>query len=291
MAQFNKVCKCLAAVEDLIMRYKSLISWGTTIAALGLLAACGGSGDASQNAGGADEIVSFAAEPTITPNAEPLDSTHPNSIQPETTLSISATGNVDVEPDIAFITAGVNTDADTAAKAMADNAQAMNGVFSALERAGVAENDMQTSNFSLQPRYDYSSRGNNPPKVVGYTASNQLSVKVRDLDNLGQTMDALVEAGGNTFSGLRFALDDDRATKNQARQLAMRDAIARAELYAAAAGYQVARIVTISETVQFDQSPMPMMQMRSVSAEASTPIAAGEVGYAITVNVVFELRQ
>lgn len=232
--------------------------------------------------------------PTVIPNAAPLESGHPNSIQPETTLSISATGEVKREPDIAFINAGVSTEAETASEAMQANAAAMTGVFEALEAALIARRDMQTSNFSLQPRYDYSSRSSgsssSSSRLVGYTASNQLTVKVRDLDALGETMDALVEAGGNTFSGLSFALDDDRGAKDEARGIAMRDAITRAELYAAASGYEVARIVTISESGGYQPQPQMMRAMRSEAA-ASTPVASGEVGYSVTVNVVFELRQ
>lgn len=229
--------------------------------------------------------------PTITPNAEPIASTHPNSIQPETTLQISADASVNREPDIAFIMTGVTSESETAQQAMAENRTAMNGVFDALKAAGIAERDMQTSNFSLNPRYDYSTRRDGqPPRLVGYTASNQLSVKVRDLDELGETMDALVEAGGNTFSGLRFALDDDRAAKNEARRLAMAEAISRAELYASAAGYEVARIVTLSESGGYQPQPM-MMARAEMASDRATPIASGEVSYSMTVNVTFELRK
>ena len=165
----------------------------------------------------------------------------------------------------------------------------MNGVFEALTAANVERKDMQTSNFSLQPQYDYSSRSNgNPPRLTGYQVSNQLTVRVRDLDNLGQTMDALVSAGGNTFSSLRFALEYDRAAKNAARDIAMKEAISRAELYAAASGYEVARVVTISESGGYNPQPMAMMAR---SSESSTPIATGEVGYSVSVNVTFELRK
>ncbi len=230
--------------------------------------------------------------PTVTPNAAPLESAHPNSIQPETTLSISAEGSVNREPDIAFLNAGVQTQGKTAQEAMSANATAMNGVFDALEAADVDRRDMQTSNFSLQPQYDYSSRRDGqPPRLTGYQASNQLTVKVRDLEQLGETMDALVSAGGNTFSGLNFALDDDRAAKNEARDLAMKEAIARAELYAASSGYEVARVVTISESGGYRPQPMQMMARSEMAADRSTPIASGEVGYSVTVNVVFELRK
>ncbi len=267
---------------------------GIAVASLALvaLAACGGSGTDAPEVTPTSFAESQPSMPTVTPNAEPLPSVHPNSIQPETTLSISAEGQVKREPDIAFITAGVQSEAKTASQAMKDNAAAMNGVFRALESANVARKDLQTSNFSLQPRYDYSSRPNGqPPRLIGYTASNQLTVKVRDLDRLGQTMDTLVDAGGNTFSGLQFALDDDSAAKNEARTIAMREAITRAELYAKASGYTVARIVTISESGGYQPRPMAMMRGAGRDMVESTPIASGEVGYSMTVNVVFELRK
>ncbi|NQY97083.1 MAG: SIMPL domain-containing protein [Henriciella sp.] len=270
---------------------KSLLAGFSGIAVVAL-AACGNgtseSGEAAPEP--IETIIASAPEPTVTPNADPIETTHPNSIQPETTLSISASGSVNREPDIAFLNAGVQTQGKTAQEAMTANSAAMNGVFDALAAADIDRRDMQTSNFSLQPQYDYSNRENGQPRLTGYQASNQLSVKVRDLDNLGETMDALVSAGGNTFSGLNFALEDDRAAKNAARDLAMKEAIARAELYAAASGYEVARVVTISESGGMRPQPMAMMaEARSV--DRSTPIASGEVGYSITVNVTFELRK
>ena len=266
---------------------------GASAAAMLVLTACGGGGNADETPG--TEATSVQVEtvpsPTVTPNAAPLETTHPNSIQPETTLSISAEGSVQREPDIAYLNTGVQTQGETAQAAMQANSEAMNGVFDALAAANVDRRDMQTSNFSLQPQYDYSSRSSGqPPRLTGYQASNQLTVLVRDLETLGETMDALVGAGGNTFSGLRFALDDDRAAKNAARNIAMKEAISRAELYAAASGYEVARVVTISESGGYRPQPMAMMA-EARSADRSTPIASGEVGYSVTVNVTFELRK
>lgn len=266
---------------------------GLSAASLIALSACGNGQNASGNSSSSTVPVAgdIVPTPTVTPNAEPLETTHPNSIQPETTLSISAEGSVKREPDIAFLNAGVQTQGETAQTAMSSNAAAMNGVFDALAAADVDRGDMQTSNFSLQPQYDYSNRqSGQPPKLTGYQASNQLTVRVRNLDNLGETMDALVGAGGNTFSGLNFALEDDRAAKNAARDIAMKEAIARAELYAAASGYEVARVVTISESGGYNPQPMAMM-VEARSVDRSTPIASGEVGYSVSVNVTFELRK
>lgn len=270
---------------------KSKLILGAAALSLAALSACGNSQSSDT---GADIETSFDSPPvlpTVTPNSEPVPSGHPNSIQPETTVTISADGKVMRAPDIAIISAGVQSEAKTASEAMAANSTAMNGVFGALENANIAKKDMQTSNFSLQPRYDYSNRADGAPaRLVGYTASNQLSVKVRDLDSLGETLDALVAAGGNTFSGLQFGLNDDRSAKDEARRIAMQTAIARAELYAQAAGYSVARVVTISESGGYSPQPMARMSARA-EMDNATPIASGEVGYTMTVNVVFELRQ
>ena len=275
-------------------------------AALILITACGESTTPEQTAPETERTTLLASPistapleaedtvptPTVTPNADPIETYHPNAIQPETTLNLTATADVKRAPDIAFLNAGVQTEGETAAAAMQSNAEAMNGVFEALKKANVATRDMQTSNFSLQPKYDYSSRKNGEPaRLIGYTVSNQLTVKVRDLEQLGDTMDALVSAGGNTFSGLRFALEEARPARDEARRLAMADAIARAELYASASGYEVARIVTLSEGGgSYGPQPVAMMA-RSMDMAEATPIASGEVGYTATVNVQFELRR
>lgn len=220
---------------------------------------------------------------------------HPNSIQPETTLDIAAEATVNHEPDIAYISAGVQEEAKTAKAAMAANARAMNGVFSALEKAGIEKRDMQTSNFSLQPRYDYVkssiTSGSGQRKLMGYTASNQLSVKVRNLAELGPILDSLVSAGGNTFNGVRFAVDDDTPIRNEARQKAMAEALSKAELYAEASNMKIARIVSISEGGDYSPQPQMMMARGAMKeSDSSTPIAGGEIGYTARVNVQFQLK-
>jgi hypothetical protein len=113
-------------------------------------------------------------------------------------------------------------------------------------------------------------------------------IKVRKLDTLGKTLDAVVKAGGNTINGVTFSVDQPEKFQNDARVEAIKDAAAKAELYAKAVGYKVKRIVTISE-IDYSPQPMPMMQMRmqDMAAEA-TPIAAGEAALQQTVNVMFE---
>lgn len=223
--------------------------------------------------------------------------THPNSIQPETTLNISAEARINRAPDIAIVTAGVTEERETAREAMAAQAEAMNGVFEALKAAGVAERDMQTSGLSLSPRYDYietadaSGRKRGQQRLAGYVASNQVTVRVRDLTRLGSTLDSLVSSGSNTLSGVSFSIDDDKAIRAEARTKAMQDAIAKAELYASAAGLRVARIVTINEGYEHSPQPQAMARMMSSDMAESTPVAGGEVGITASVNVMFELTK
>lgn len=212
-----------------------------------------------------------------------------NSIQPETTLSITATGKVTAEPDLATITMGVTTEAKTAAAALSQNATQMNGLFRVLRGAGIAERDIQTSNFSLSPRYSYPERSS--PRLDGFTASNNVAVRVRKLDTLGTVLDAVVREGGNTFSGLTFSVDDDTALRDQAREKAMTEALARAELYATAAGYKVARIVTINEGGEYQPQTIQSSRMMAMDSAESSPIAGGELTYTSTVNVTFELTK
>ena len=212
-----------------------------------------------------------------------------SSIQPETTITLMGRGSIEQPPDVAMINVGVQVEAKSAAEAMAQQAANMNGVFAAVKAAGIAERDMQTGNMSLNPVYEYPN--NARPRLTGYQASNSITVKVRKLDTLGKTLDAVVKGGGNTINGISFSVDQPDKFQDEARVEAIEDAVAKAELYAKAVGYKVKRIVTISEQEFYPQPPMPvMMRMQDMAAE-STPIAAGEVSLVQTVNVVFELAK
>jgi len=213
-----------------------------------------------------------------------------SSIQPETTITLNGRGSVDHAPDVAMISVGVQVEAETASLAMSQQTTKMNGVFAAVKAAGVADRDMQTSNLSLNPVYDYPA--NQKPRLRGYNASNQITIKVRDLKSLGKTLDAVVKGGGNTINGVSFSIDKPESYQNEARVEAIKDAAAKAELYANAVGYKVKRIVTVSENEYYPQ-PVPTMarmQLQDQAAE-STPVAAGEVSLTQTVSVTFELSK
>jgi uncharacterized protein YggE len=229
-----------------------------------------------------------------TMNHPPMNGPHmmmppQSTIQPETTITLTGRGSVDHAPDVAVINVGVSVEAKTAAEAMQKQADQMTGVFNAVKAAGIADRDMQTGQISLNPVYEYPN--NARPRLTGYQATNTIMIKVRKLDTLGKTLDQVVKGGGNTINGISFSVDQPEKFQNDARIEAIKDAAARAELYAQAVGYKVKRIVTISEMEYYPQ-PVPMVQMRMQDQAAeSTPIAAGEVSLTQTVNVVFELTK
>ena len=236
-------------------------------------------------------VIGFDAvsQTAIAQTARPITETP--TIQQETTIAFNVTGKVERAPDIAFITTGVRVEAPTARDAMRNNAERMSNVVEVLKEAGVEPRDVQTSNLNLSPKYEY--RSNQAPRLIGYTASNAVTIKVRDLDNLGATLDALVNAGANEINGIRFALDNPEAAMREARLQAMQAAEARAELYATSAGMSVRRLVTLNESGGWNQ-PQPQMMMARAAMDmaesAPTPIEGGSVGYSVTLSLTYELQ-
>ncbi len=207
-----------------------------------------------------------------------------------TRLDISVRGVVSRVPDVAIIAAGVVTQAQDARSALASNAAQMARVLSALKAAGVDARDVATSSLSLSAQYRYAE--NQPPAILGYQASNTVTVRFRDIVRSGAILDTLVKVGANQISGPTLVIDKPEAALDEARVAAMKTARARADLYARAAGTTVKRILSISEAGDGPSpGPMPMvMAMRSAEAVAKTEIAAGEQEIGVTLSVTFELN-
>jgi uncharacterized protein len=215
-----------------------------------------------------------------------------DSLFKATTLNLSAYGEVRAAPDMASINLGVMTEAPTASEAMRANAAKMTQVIAALKKAGIAEKDIQTSGLNLNAQYNYEQ--NQPPKLTGYQASNQVTVIVHDLKKLGAAVDATVSAGANQVNGVSFGLDDPTKAENAAREAAVKALQAKANLYAGATGHQVSRLVSLSEGGGYaPQPPVPMAYMvkREAMADASTPVAAGELRVRIDVTGLYELTR
>jgi hypothetical protein len=204
-------------------------------------------------------------------------------------VTLTAEARVERAPDLAAMSAGVVTQAATAGEAMRLNAEAMSRVIAAVRRAGVADRDVQTSGLSLQPQYDYQDRRS--PRLTGYQASNQVSVRLRELDRAGRVIDALVEAGANQVSGPGFEIAEPDAALDAARAAAVAKARTRADLYARALGMRVKRVVSLAEGFERAPGPMPVPRMAmAAESAADTPIAPGELALTARVTLTVELE-
>lgn len=232
-------------------------------------------------------VLGAAAAPTAWAQAVPAAS---DAVFRATTVSLAAYGETKVAPDQATINLGVMTEAASAQEAMAQNATRMNQVMAALKKGGIAARDIQTSQLSLEPQYHYEQ--NQPPRLTGYRATNQVTVTVRDLTRLGSAVDAVVSAGANQVGGISFGLADPTAAENAAREKAVKALADKAELYARATGHRVQRLVTLSEGGSFaPPPPIPMAAMARYKESADTAVAPGEVKVRIDVSGVYELTR
>jgi uncharacterized protein len=206
-----------------------------------------------------------------------------------TRLEVSATGEATRVPDLAIISAGVVTRQTTATAAIQENAERMERVLSALKRVGIEERDVQTSSINLNPEYRY--QDNRSPELVGYSASNQVSIRFHDIRNTGKILDALVAEGANQINGPTLTIDKPEAALDEARLKALANGRARADVYARALGRRVARIVSISESGGSYPvaPPMPMM-MEARNQAADSKILPGEQKLQVTLSIVFDLQ-
>lgn len=250
---------------------RMLMMSGAVMAAAALFAAAPAARAQSQPEGGAPMMIHAMAE--------------------RPALNLSAYGEVKTAPDMATISFGVVTEATTAAEAMSQNAARMNQVMAALRRAGIEARDVQTSGLNLSAQYDYVQ--NEPPRLRGYQASNQVTVIINDLTRVGTTADAVVAAGVNQISGISFGLKDPTAAENQARQIAVRNLRAKASLYANALGVELGGIRSLSEGGGYSpRPPQPMYARAEMAMDAgSTPVAAGELTVRIDITGVYDLNR
>jgi hypothetical protein len=208
-----------------------------------------------------------------------------------TTLNLTAHGETRLAPDIATINLGVTTKASTAAQALSDNARRMNQVTAALMAAGVPAKDIRTAGLNLNPQYVYEQ--GQPPRLTGYNASDEVMVTARDVAKVGALVDAAVGAGANQVNGVIFGLADPTAAGNSAREEAVRALAAKAELYAKATGYRVARLVSLSEGGGIDAfrpQPVPVQMMARVQA-VPTVVAPGQLTVRVDITGLYELSR
>ncbi len=206
-------------------------------------------------------------------------------------IELSITENVASDPDIANISAGVTTRAPTAVEAMRLNARQMTSVIAQIEAQGVDKDDIQTSGISLNAEYDYDQQ-TSQQVFRGYNVSNRVSVTLRDIEETGAVLDALVAAGATDLGGISWTIDDPTAAREQARQAAVESGLERARSYAQMSGYSDVRLLEISESIASD-GPRPMMRVANVQQDsaASTPVRPGQVESGVTITVKYEMTQ
>jgi uncharacterized protein YggE len=206
---------------------------------------------------------------------------------PPRTINVSGTGRVSVNPDVADLRLGVTLTAETVEAARAFNATAMAGVIGALKGLRIAPRDIQTTNLTLSPAYDYSSN-TNPPRLTGYTLANTVAVTIRDLAKVGAAIDGAMRAGATTLDSIAFRVEDSAAAERQAREAAVADARAKANVLAAAAGVTIRGTAAISESGAPIAYPMVRGEMAKMAfADAATPVEAGTNEISITVAISY----
>ena len=204
------------------------------------------------------------------------------------TLTVVGEGIAAATPDLAVVGVGVVVQAARAADALAQNSKAMAEVIAAVKEVGVEPRDVETSRVSLRPQYSYPTQGSREaPKLVSYEASNSVSIRVRALDKLGGMLDRLVTAGANQIRGIELTMAEPGPLRDKARVAAMKDAMHKAAILAAAADVRIVRLFSVIE--DFHEGARPVAMRLSAEARPQVPVEAGEQELRGRVTAVFEI--
>ena len=208
----------------------------------------------------------------------------------QTGIWVSGTGEVTATPDVAILTLGVQAQETTVKAAQSEAASAMAAVVNALKANGVADKDIQTQWYSISPVTKWDDK-TNEQITTGYSVSNMVIVKIRDISKAGTIIDAVTEAGGDLtrINGINFTVDNPTAYYNQAREKAMQDAAAKAQQMASLAGVNLGKAIYISESGGYIPGPYPLRDY-AAGASASTPISPGELNITISVSVGYSIE-
>jgi uncharacterized protein YggE len=207
---------------------------------------------------------------------------------PPAVISVTGEATVSVAPDLAQIDGGVTSEAKTAREASEANNAAMGKVLLALKGAGVEEKDFQTSRLSLQPQSAPNPSRPGPSAIVGYRASNRVTIRLRDVTKVANVIDTLVAAGANDIGGINFTVSNASKLLDEAREHAVADGRRKAEIYAKAAGVTLGAPLSISE--EGSTAPMPYRKM-AIGMAAAAPVAQGEETLQVTVSVTWAIKQ
>ena len=205
------------------------------------------------------------------------------------TIVVTGIGEASRAPDIAFLNLGVEAEGATASEALRKNSTQMEATLKTLRDAGVEKKDIQTSGLNVGAKYDYS-RENQPPRIIGYQATNTVSVKLRNLEKAGGVIDKAVSGGANRLDSISFGFSDPKPVLNDARKSAVADARERAGLYADAAGVKLGAVLNISDSHSPRPGPVPMTARMESAQAADVPIAVGESTMSASVTIVYAIE-
>jgi len=210
---------------------------------------------------------------------------------PPPSISVSGEATIEVPPDQAQIEAGVTTEAATARDASEANNATMGKLLLALKAAEVDDKDIQTSRISLQPRYNQNQNQSKPAVIIGYRASNQVVVRLRDIAKVASSIDFLVAAGATEIGAINFMVSNASKRLDDARAEAVADARRKAEIYAKAAGVTIGAPLSISEIGAPSQPGLLMRRMAlPMTAGTPVPVAQGEQTLQVTVSVAWAIK-
>jgi hypothetical protein len=206
------------------------------------------------------------------------------------TITVVGQGSTFIEPDIARISVGIETAAAMVADAVAENEAQMASILDALEAAGIAEKDIQTTNYSISlDRYPEPRLGSSEEEAAPvYRVSNMVNVTIRDLERVGEVLDAVIEAGANNIWGVSFTLDDPSIAQADARTDAMADAQERAAALAELAGVELGPVMAVSEVVGGSGIAVPVAVERAAAGGSSISPGELEIGYQVQVSYFIE---
>ena len=209
---------------------------------------------------------------------------------PTPAIAVSGEANVSVAPDLAQIDGGVTSEAKTAREASEANNAAMGKVLLALKGAGIDEKDYQTSRLALQPQYAAAGPNRTAPQIIGYRASNRVTIKVRDVTKVANVIDTLVGAGANEIGGINFIVTQASKALDEARAKAVADARRKAEIYAKAVGVALGEPISLSEEGASSPPIFRSKMAAPMAGNAPAPVAPGEELLSITVNVTWAIK-
>lgn len=215
----------------------------------------------------------------------------PTPTAPRTDLGVSGTGRVFIAPDTAIASIGVDITAPTLAEATKQASDQMTAVINAIKAQGVDAKDIQTSSYNVYPITNQSKEGETP-KITGYHVTNIVTVKIRNIANVGKVLDAAIAAGANSINSVMFTVDNPAKAQEEARTLAVKDAMAKAQTLATAAGVKVGKIIVISELSGGVQPIYKTVEYAVPQAAGGAgPVETGQNEIAVTVEMHFEIAQ